>query len=73
MEQHVSVAHPAVKILTAWAATLGLSTWSDLAALLAAIYSLILISEWFWKKCGRHFAEQRGWAKPRKRRADDPK
>ena len=50
MEQHTSVAHPVLKIITAWAAALGIGSWSDLAAALAALYSLILICEWLWKK-----------------------
>ena len=50
MEQHTSVTHPVLKIVTAWAAALGIASWSDLAALLAALYSLILICEWLWKK-----------------------
>lgn len=49
MEQH-TVAHPVAKIITAWAAALGIASWSDVAAALAALYSLILICEWLWKK-----------------------
>lgn len=29
---------------------LGFGSWSDVAAFLAAVYSLILIGEWAWKK-----------------------
>lgn len=48
----------AAKAGTAWAGTgfsfwlesLGFRDWGDIAAFLAAIYSLILIGEWAWKK-----------------------
>jgi len=33
-----------------WLAKLGITTWSDVAAFLAALYSLILICEWLWKR-----------------------
>ena len=29
---------------------MGINSWGDFAAMLAAIYSLILIIEWVWKK-----------------------
>lgn len=29
---------------------LGIGSWSDFAALCAAVYSLLLIGEWVWKK-----------------------
>lgn len=29
---------------------IGVSSWGDLAAMLAAIYSLFLIVDWMWKK-----------------------
>jgi hypothetical protein len=39
---------------TAWfgvlLAHLGINSWSDAAAVLATIYSAILIFEWIWKK-----------------------
>ena len=65
-----TVEHPAVKVVSVWA-MVGFTSWTDVAAFLAAVYSLILILEWFWKKFGRPFAEARGWVKRLKRRADD--
>lgn len=48
----------AVKATAAWTGTglsfylekLGFNDWGDVAAFLAACYSLILIGEWLWKK-----------------------
>ncbi len=70
-DAHTSVAHPVAKVLSVWAAAFGISSWSDLAAFLAALYSLILIGEWCWKKFLRPCFERRGWLKRRARRASD--
>lgn len=45
------VSHPLLKATTAVAAA-GIAgyTWSEIAAFLAAIYTLILIGEWVWKR-----------------------
>jgi hypothetical protein len=32
-----------------WAAV-GITSWSDVAAIAATLYSLLLIGEWLWKK-----------------------
>lgn len=44
----------AAKAGVAWTgvylAKLGITTWSDIAALLAAIYSLLLIGEWVYRR-----------------------
>lgn len=67
----MSVDAPVVKATTAMVASFGLASWSDLAAFLAAVYSLLLIVEWVWKKFLRACLERRGWLKPRRRRATD--
>lgn len=41
--------------------------WGTIASIAAAVYSLLLITEWFWKKLWRPFFERRGWL-PRTRR-----
>ena len=64
------VTHPAIKVASAWA-LVGVTSWADFAAMLAALYSLLLIGEWFWKRCLRPFAERRGWIARRLRRAAD--
>jgi hypothetical protein len=71
-DQHSTVTHPIAKFITAWVAAIGVSSWSDFAAMLAAIYTLLLVGEWLWKRVGRPFCEARGWVKRPKRRRDDP-
>lgn len=70
VDQHTSVDHAAAKVASVWAATL-FTSWADVAAFLAAIYSLLLIGEWLWKRLGRPFCEARGWLKPLRRRKED--
>ena len=50
------------------AAFFALNSWSDVAAVLAALYSVLLIVEWVWKRVARPYAERRGWVKPKPRR-----
>lgn len=69
-QQTADVAHPAVKIVTAWG-MVGITSWADFASALAAAYTIILITEWLWKKCLRPFAEDRGWVKRKLRRRED--
>jgi hypothetical protein len=40
------------KVGSAWA-LIGITSWAEAAAALAAIYSLLLILEWLWKKIAR--------------------
>lgn len=60
------IAAPAAKLATVWAAV-GVSSWADAAALAAFLYSVLLISEWFWKKFWRRILERRGYIKPLRR------
>lgn len=70
-EPHQStVTAPVVKVISVWAAV-GFTSWADVAAFLAAIYSLLLIGEWLWKKLGRPFCEMHGWLKRKQRRVSD--
>lgn len=48
------------KLGTAWAAV-GITSWADFAAVLAAIYSFLLIVEFAWKKAIKPFCIWRGW------------
>lgn len=50
MEQHTSVSYPVVKLVTAWGAAIGISSWSDLAAAAAALYSILLTGEWIYNR-----------------------
>jgi hypothetical protein len=65
-----TVSAPAVKIVSAWA-LVGITSWADAAAALAAVYSLILILEWFWKKFTRPFLERKGIVRRTRRRRSD--
>lgn len=42
--------------------------WGNVASAVAAAYTFLLISEWFWKKVWRPLAERRGWIKPKRPR-----
>lgn len=46
MSQDVN--HPVAKAAAAWVGA-GIS-WNEIAAILASIYSVMLIGEWIWKK-----------------------
>lgn len=37
-----------------WLESIGINTWGDAAAMLAAMYSALLIIEWFWKRFKRN-------------------
>ena len=50
MSDDNTVALPLVKIGTAWAAAFGLKSWGDVASFCAAVYTILLIGEWLWKK-----------------------
>lgn len=67
----VSVSAPGVKAGTALAAGFTVSSWSDLAAVIAAIYSACLLGEWLWKKFIRPALEARGILTRARRRHDD--
>lgn len=43
--------------------------WATVASLLAATYSLVLLSEWFWKRLWRPLLERWGVITPLKRRS----
>ncbi len=54
------IAAPVAKAATAWA-VVGITSWAEFASFLAAIYTLILLGEWVWKRFGRAYAVRRGW------------
>ncbi|MGE8493635.1 hypothetical protein ACQYWY_21945 [Comamonas sediminis] len=39
--------------------------WGTIASIVAALYTVLLICEWFWKKLWRPAFERWGWVKPR--------
>lgn len=62
MNDDSSVSLPMAKLLTVWAAV-GITSWADAAAAAAFFYSLLLITEWFWKKFWRDIFIRHGWFK----------
>jgi len=69
-EQTTSVASPGIKIATAWAAV-GVTSWAEFASVLAALYTMLLIGEWLWKRLIRPFCEKHGWVQRLQRRKSD--
>lgn len=57
MSEEQTVATPVLKIATAWAAA-GVTSWADFASALAAVYTLLLITEWVWKKVANYRAKK---------------
>lgn len=51
------------KVGSLWAAV-GIGSWTDAAAFLAAVYSLILLLEWAWKRIARPLLVRFGWMQP---------
>ena len=70
-----ATASAATKVAAVWTGVgIGQTAWSwaDLAAILAAIYSAILIGEWVWRRLARPAFERSGFLKPRKRKPRTP-
>lgn len=75
VNEQADIAAPVAKTVTMWAtiaAGIGVNTWAEAAsfasfcaAALGALYSLLLVSEWFWKKLWRPIAVEVGWVKQR--------
>ena len=49
-----------LKVGSAWG-LFAITSWADFASVLAAMYSLLLISEWFWKKLWRPMLVRMGY------------
>lgn len=74
MNQSTEYSFPIMKLVSvwlAWAAALGIRSWGDaaqfagfIASLLAAIYSLCLLSHWWWRHFWRPVFVWVGWANP---------
>jgi hypothetical protein len=71
------IAAPVTKVVSAWGAVgltswaeqamgaIGITSWSEAASFLAFCYTLVLLSEWFWKKLWRPLLEKRGYLRPK--------
>ena len=66
------VANVGVRLGTVWGAV-AITSWTDIASALAAIYTLLLMGEWLWKKAVRPLMEKHGLLKRKQRRATDTK
>ena len=64
--ENKDISMPVAKAASALAAA-GL-TWSEWAAILAAFYTFLLISEWFWKRLWRPLLERKGWIRKKRSR-----
>ena len=62
-----TVEAPMFKLVTVWAAV-GITSWADVAAFLASLYSFLLIAEWCWKT----YKLRRSRDDASRRRKDDP-
>jgi hypothetical protein len=51
--------------------SIGLTTWAETASFFAALYTLLLIVEWLWRRSGRPFCEKMGWLQRLNRRKSD--
>lgn len=71
MNDHISsVSQPGAKIVSVWLA-FGITSWGEAAAAAATVYSLLLISEWFYKRFWRDIFVRWGWVNPKMRRRED--
>jgi hypothetical protein len=63
-----TIKHPLAKGLSTGAIFLvdGMS-WSDIAAMLAALYTFCLLTEWAWKRVWKPLAQRLGWIKGKPR------
>lgn len=59
MNDDTEVAHPLLKWASA-AGAWGLGHSSEIASILAALYTLLLIADWFWKRWWKPFLINRG-------------
>ena len=75
-QQAEQIAAPVAKAVTMWAVIaggIGVQTWAEaasfatfVAAAIGAIYSLCLLTEWFYKRIWRPLFVSFGWMKPHK-------
>lgn len=63
MDEHTRIDSAGAKIVSAWA-VVGITSWSDFAAFLGAIYTTVLLGEWAYKKVVRPICIRLGWMKP---------
>ena len=61
------IKHPAAKFSAGVAVWFTAKSWNEIAAMLGALYTLCLLTEWLWKRLLKPLAQRRGWiAGPRR-------
>jgi O-antigen/teichoic acid export membrane protein len=58
-----------VKVASAWG-VIAFTSWAEFAAFLGALYTMVLLTEWFWKKMWRPLLVRLGYL-PADRRKED--
>lgn len=53
------ISMPVAKVISLWA-LIGVTSWTEAAAFAGFVYSMLLISEWLWKKLFRPFVRPHG-------------
>lgn len=61
------VTHPMLKGASVGLAWFAGMSWGEVASMLAAIYTLLLITDWFWKRFLKAIAIRKGWIKGKPR------
>jgi len=57
------IKHPAIKATSSAAIWFGSMSWGEIAQMMAALYTLCLITEWAWKRLLKPLAQRWGWVK----------
>lgn len=63
MSKDYEVNHPVLKIFSAILASLAGMSWGEIASMLAAGYTVLLIVDWFWKRIFKPVCVRKGWIK----------
>lgn len=59
------VNHPLLKVFSVMGAWAAGATWGEIASMLAAFYTLLMITDWWWKRWWKPLFIRRGWLKNR--------
>lgn len=70
MNETDAVQHPVLKAVSAIGFTLLGHSWGEIAAMVAALYTMCLLTEWVWKRVLKPLAIQQGWLKGRNKFLD---
>ena len=59
------IKHLPVKVTSAAGIWVTGMTWGEIAQMMAAIYTLLLVIEWLWKRILKPLCQRWGWIKPK--------